>query len=118
MSPRGIEPQQRADLMAGRDLGEAGLAREVRQAAARAPGYFQACISTMAQALMPAARASAKASSGAGFIERFDLLPSTPTRPPISTTSLVQHASAADIEVEQTRPCLVADPQRIGEARG
>ena len=81
------QPQQRADRVAGRDLGETRPRGPARRGAARGPGYFQACISTIATARDAAPRAPREAAAAprprpAARSRRRR----TSTRPPISTT--------------------------------
>ena len=111
------QAQQRADRMAGGDLGEPGLRAPVRPGAARAPGYFQACISTIATAAMPRPRAAAKAARARGLVERLEFARRrTSTRPPISTTSSYSIAGRVMARSNRRGPRLVADAQRVGEA--
>jgi hypothetical protein len=100
--------------MAGRDLGEAGRARQGGQAALvlrKLPRMHQ---HDGAGADARRTRLG-KGSGGAGFIERFDLTAVDADAAANLDHALVEHARKSDIEVEQTRPCLVADPKSIGE---
>ena len=85
VSPRGIS--RSSGLTAW--LAETWVKPASRASSARrcsCAGYFQACSSTMAQALIPAARACAKCRAAAASSSVSSSSPSMPTRPSISTT--------------------------------
>ncbi len=70
----------------------------------------------MAQAVMPLARAPANACLRGGFIQRFDLVAIDADTAGDFHHLFIQHRRQGDGEIEQPRPRLVADPQRIGKA--
>ena len=81
------EAQQRADGVAGRDLGEACLAREVRQALLVLRDTSRRASARWRRRAMPSARAGGQGGAGGGLVERFDLARRRrATRPPISAT--------------------------------
>ena len=57
-----------------------------------------------------------KGLTGAGFIEPLDLAAINADAAANLDHTLVEHARKSDLEVEQARPRLVADPKRIGKA--
>ena len=64
---------------------------------------------------MPARTGLGKGSLGAGFIERLDFTAVDADAAADLDDALVKHAGKTDIEVEQARPRLVADPKCIGK---
>ena len=79
-------------------------------------GCAQACISAMATARMPSAYAACKRGAGGGFVQRLELLASDGDAAADLGDPLMQQVGQPDIQVEQPRPGLVADPQHVGEA--
>ncbi len=109
------QPQQRADDMAGGDLREADLARDVREAAFMLrilPGVHQ---HDGAGGDALGARRGERVPRGM-FVQRFDLLAIDADASGNLHNLLVQHRRQGNGEIEQPRPGLVADPQRVGEA--
>ena len=109
------KPQQRADRMAGRDLREACLAREIGEAA-------------FMLRVFPRVHQHDGAGGDALGARRGERLARRVLRPAFrfprhrrrrvrrSPRVLVQHRRQRDGEVEQPRPRLVADAQRVGKA--
>src|SRR6266849_5806042 len=100
--------------MAGRDLAEAGRLRQGSQTALVLGEFPRMHQEDGAGADARRARLG-KGLSGARFIERLDLAAVDADTAADFDDTLVEHAREADIEVEQARPGLVADPKRIGE---
>ena len=65
---------------------------------------------------MPSARRCAQDGAGGGLVERLDLRAVDADAAGDFRHPLVQHGRQGDREVEQPRPRLVADAQRVGEA--
>ena len=108
------QAQQRADGMAGGDLGETGFAREVREALL-VSGIFPGVHQHDGAGAMPSARASARMARACGFVERFDLGAVDADAAADLLDAFVEHRRQGDREVEQPRAGLVADAQRVGE---
>ena len=101
--------------MAGGDLREAGLAREIGQAALMLgilPGVHQ---HDGAGADPLGAGAGERVPRGM-FVQGFDFLAIDADATGDLDDVLVQHRRQGDGEIEQPRPGLVADAQRVGEA--
>ncbi len=109
------QAQQRADRVAGGDLGEAGLARQLGQAPLVRrvfPGVQQ-----HDGAGVDAGGAGMGEVPARGFlVQRLDLLAIDADAAVDLHHLFVQHRGQGDRQVEQPRPRLVADAQRVGEA--
>ncbi len=113
--PARHQPQQRADLVAGRDLGEPGLARQGGQ-----PRLVSGVFPGMQQhdgaggdAPLPRRR---EGRAGMRLVQRLDLVAVDAEAAADLHDFLVEQARQGDRQVEQPRPRLVADAQDVGEA--
>ena len=102
--------------MAGGDLGEAGLPREFGQTAFVLGVFPRVHQHDGAGARCRRRARAAKACARRCFVERFDFLAVDADAAADLHDPLVQHRRQRDREVEQPRPRLVADAQRVGEA--
>ncbi len=109
------QPQQRADRVAGGDLGEPRLARQLGQALLVRRIF--PCVQQNDRAGVDAclARVGEVAARG-GFVQRLDFLAVDADAAVDFYHLLVQHGGQGDREVEQARARLVADAERVGEA--
>ncbi len=111
----GDQPQQRADGVAGRHLGEADTLRELGQAPL-VVGPFPAVHQGDRHGADAVAARGFQRRAGAVEVERLDFRAVDPHAPADLGDALVQQRRQGDGEVEQAGAGLVADAQRVGEA--
>ena len=111
----GNKAQERTDLVAGRHLGEAGLAGDGGE-----PPLVLRVPPTVDQgdrAGRDAVRHGAlEGGAGRVLVERLDLVAVDADAARDLHHALVEQGRQPDVEVEQARPALGADAQRVGEA--
>ena len=109
------QAQQRADRMAGGDLGEAGLPRQLGEALF-VGGVFPGVHQHDGAGGDAVARASAMTARALVLVERFDLGAVHADAAADLGNPFIQHGRQGDREVEQARPGLIADAQGVGKA--
>ena len=109
------DAQQRRDGVAGGDLAEAGIARQFGQTLFMRrifPGMHQHD-GDSPDAL---GAGSGEGGAGGGFVQRFDLCAVYADPTGDFHHIFIEQAGQGNFQVEQTRPCLVADAQHVRKA--